>query len=117
VLSSTTAGLRPIEGKAVSGLLRVHPKTIYEWAKAGRLPAVTINSRIRFEQAETDRFIAARQPKYLDPRPLLQRLGYSPETCDRFLLKGGRSALRKSSGRRRLGFGTVYVRKTKTGES
>lgn len=100
----------------LSVLFHLHPKTIYKWAAGGRLPVITINGRIRFDPAEVDRFISARQPRFLDPEALFEKVGFSSEACDRFLLKGGRNALRKNSGRWHYGFGTVYVRKTKRGK-
>jgi excisionase family DNA binding protein len=105
-----------LDVKGLSALLRVHPKTVYEWAKAGRIPALSINGRVRFDPAQVDSFISNRRPRFLDLEALVQSSRYSLPTCDRFLLKGGATALSKHSGRWNYGFGTVYVRKTKRGK-
>ena len=105
-----------LDVKGLSSLLQVHPKTVYEWAKAGRIPALSLNGRVRFDPAEIDRFIAARRPKFVDLEPRLQIAGYSPIACGTFLPKGGKDALSKNSRRCRFGFGTIYSRKTKRGK-
>lgn len=43
----------------VAARLSVSPKTVYRWAKAGRIPCVYIESLLRFDRGEIDRWIAA----------------------------------------------------------
>ena len=41
-------------------ILRVHPGTVYRWARAHRVPSVRISARVlRFDPRALDKFIAA----------------------------------------------------------
>ena len=104
----------------VSAYLRVHPKTVYEWRRAGRLPSLTINGRVRFEPAEVDRFVSNGQPQFIDPQVLSTKVIINLDYFDRVYLrlspKGGKSAVDKNTRRRwNYGFGSIYLRKTKEG--
>lgn len=43
--------------KEVASLLRVHPQTVYNWHREGKIKFVKIVGRNRIEQTELDRFI------------------------------------------------------------
>ncbi|MCX5919098.1 MAG: helix-turn-helix domain-containing protein, partial [Deltaproteobacteria bacterium] len=46
-----------LDVKEVSGLLHVHPKTIYDWKTSNKLPSVTVNGRVRFDRKQLDEFL------------------------------------------------------------
>jgi excisionase family DNA binding protein len=102
-----------LTAKEAGTLLNVHPKTVYLWARQGRLPASYINGRPRFRQSELDEFIKkgrVNSPLEHSPGPEV-----SLDSYDRMHLKGGKSALSKNSRRWNYGFGSVYLRKTRQG--
>lgn len=104
-----------LDVKEVSGLLHVHPKTIYAWKESNRLPSVTINGRVRFERERLDEFLERRRVRFIDPGGLLQKVSVPLDSYDKMHLKGGKSALSKNTRRWNYGFGTVYCRKTEGG--
>jgi len=103
-----------LDVKEVSGLLHVHPKTIYEWKTSGKLPSVTVNGRVRFEKNEIDEFLEHGRAWTIDPEALLQKVNIPLDSYDRLHLKGG-GAVGKNARRWHYGFGSVYLRKTKKG--
>lgn len=98
-----------------SRLLHVHPQTVYEWKRSGKLPSVTVNGRVRFEQKQLDEFLKRRQARFIDPEAILQRVSLPLDSYDRIHLKGGKRALNKNARRWNYGFGTVFLRKTEGG--
>jgi excisionase family DNA binding protein len=104
-----------LDVKEVSGLLSVHPKTIYAWTASGKIPSFTLNGRIRFDKKQIDEFLERHRVRFVDPEYLLHRANLPLDAYDRLHLKGGLSALSKKSGRCNYGFGSVYIRKTKKG--
>jgi len=106
-----------LDVKELSGFFHVHPKTIYEWTKAGRLPSVTINGRVRFDPRTVDQFIENRQTRFLDPETLSTGVVLSLASYDRVHLKGGKDAVENKTRRRwYYGFGSIFLRKTKEGK-
>lgn len=103
-----------LDVKEVSGLLSVHPKTVYLWKSTGRIPSVSVNGLVRFEQRQIDEFLERRRERFVDPGALLPKAGLSLEAYDKLRLKG-ESALSKKAGRWNYGFGTVFIRKTEGG--
>jgi integrase/predicted DNA-binding transcriptional regulator AlpA len=106
-----------LDVKEVSGLLSVHPKTIYAWKASGIIPSFTLNGRVRFDKKQIDEFIERHRVHFIDPEALSQRVSLSLDSYDKLHLRGGKSAVRKNARRWNYGFGTVYLRKTKRGES
>lgn len=109
-----------LDVKEVSGLLHVHPKTIYEWKTSCKLPFVSVNGRIRFEQKQIDEFLERCRARFADPSPLSAKVIIDLDNFDRLHLrsssKGGKSAVGKNARRRfNYGFGSIYLRKTKEG--
>ena len=104
-----------LDVKEVSGLLSVHPKTLYQWKRTGRIPSVSVNGRVRFEQKQIDEFLERRRARFVDPAVLMPDVSLSLDSYDRLRLKGGSSALKKNTRRWNYGFGTVYLRKTDGG--
>jgi excisionase family DNA binding protein len=98
--------------RQVSGILSVHPKTLYHWKKSGRLPAVSINGRVRFERSRIDEFIERANRKLIDPEAIFPKVALPLDSYDRIHLKGGKGALKNKTRRWNYGFGTVYLRKT-----
>ena len=47
--------------REVAEWLRVHEKTIYEWAERGKLPCFKIGNRLRFEASDVSRWLQARK--------------------------------------------------------
>jgi len=45
----------------VCGVLRCHEKTVYRWVKNGRLTAVRVGTRLKFDPADLASFIASRR--------------------------------------------------------
>lgn len=45
----------------VADLLRLKPKTVYEWVGKGRLPCFRLGGRIRFSRSEVLRWLAAQK--------------------------------------------------------
>ena len=45
----------------VARLLRLHPKTVYAMAAAGRLPAVHIGNRVRFDPRDIGRWMGTQK--------------------------------------------------------
>jgi excisionase family DNA binding protein len=103
-----------LDVKEVSGLLHVHPKTIYGWKASNKLPSVMVNGRVLFDKKGLDEFIERRRGKFIDPEALLQKVILPLDTYDRLHLKG-ESALSKNSRRWSYGFGSVYQRGSKRG--
>ncbi len=104
-----------LDVKEVSGLLRVHEKTIYGWKSSGKLPSVAVNGRVRFDQKQIDEFLERRRARFVDVAALLPDVTLSLDSYDRLRLKGGRSALSKNARRWSYGFGSVYQRGPKRG--
>ena len=105
-----------LDVKEVSGLLHVHAKTIYDWKTSNKLPSVTVNGRVRFEQSQIDEFLERRRVRFIDPEPLLQKVSLPLDTYDRLHMKKGGGAVGKNSRRRwNYGFGSIFLRKTKEG--
>jgi len=55
---SDTGGPILLTAPEVAAIVRVNKATIYRWAKAGRLPMITIGETIRFRRADVERLIA-----------------------------------------------------------
>jgi len=105
-----------LDVKEVSGILSVHPKTLYEWSRTGRVPSVTVNGRVRFEQKQIDEFLERRRTCFVDPSALLKKVNLPLDAYDRLHLKGGHGALNEKTRRRwNYGFGSIFLRKTKEG--
>jgi excisionase family DNA binding protein len=100
----------------VSAMLRVHPKTIYAWTAAGKLPSVCLNGRVRFERRAVNAFLESRAARFLDPATLTTNIALDLDTYDKLHLRGGGSAVNGKTRRWNYGFGSVYVRKTKDGK-
>ena len=45
----------------VAEFLKIHPKTIYDWASRGELPCFRIGNRLRFSPTELTRWVSARK--------------------------------------------------------
>jgi PTS system nitrogen regulatory IIA component len=45
----------------VATWLRVHEKTIYEWAEKGKLPCFKLGNRLRFDASDVSRWLQARK--------------------------------------------------------
>jgi excisionase family DNA binding protein len=45
----------------VCAILRCHEKTLYQWVKKGRLTAIRVGSRLKFDPADVANFIASRR--------------------------------------------------------
>lgn len=102
-----------LTAKEAGILLRVHPKTVYRWARQGRLPASYVNGRPRFRQSELDGFIEkGRAKSLLEDFPKVE---LSLDAYDKMHLKGGCGAVSKKRRRWNYGFGSVYLRKTRQG--
>jgi excisionase family DNA binding protein len=104
----------------VSKFLHVHPKTAYAWAKAGRLPSVSLGRGIRFERQAVGAYIENRRPRFVDPASLTTKVAIDLDNFDRLHLrldpKGGRGVVDNKARRRwNYGFGSVYLRKTRGG--
>jgi excisionase family DNA binding protein len=97
----------------VSSFLQVHPKTIYEWKRQGKIPFIERNGLIRFKKEDIEHWLDQGLNKNIQIKAVLPSID-SLETYDRIYLKG-RSALGKSSRRWHYGFGGVFTRKTKSG--
>lgn len=95
----------------VSSFLQVHPKTIYEWKKQGKIPFIERNGLIRFKKEDIEHWLDQGLNKNAQIIAFLPSID-SIETHDRIYLKG-RSALSKKSKRWNYGYGCVYLRKTK----
>jgi excisionase family DNA binding protein len=103
-----------LDVKEVSGLLHIHPKTVYDWKTSNKLPSVTVNGRVRFDRKQIDEFLERRRVRFIDPEALLQKVSLPLDTYDRLHLKGG-SVVGKKSRRWNYGFGSIFLRKTKEG--
>ncbi len=100
----------------VAAILRVHKNSVYEWVKAGLLPSVSINARVRFERQAIKEFIEAGKIRLIDPGALIQKVSLPLDSYDKLHLKGGRSAVNNQPRRSwNYGFGSVLLRKTKEG--
>ena len=44
-----------------ASFLRIHQKTLYDWAGRGKIPCVRIGSRLRFDPQDITRWVAARR--------------------------------------------------------
>ncbi len=105
-----------LDVKEVSGLLHVHPKTIYEWKSSGKLPSVMVNGRVRFDRKQIDEFLERRRARFIDPEALLQKVILPLDSYDRIHLKEGRDAVKEKTRRRwNYGFGSIFLRKTREG--
>ena len=109
-----------LDVKEVSGLLHVHPKTIYEWKTSGKLPSVMVNGRVRFEKNEINKFLEHGRSRFADPSPLFAKVVIDLDNFDRLHLRSsskGDSAVGKNARRRfNYGFGSIYLRKTREGK-
>ena len=108
-----------LDVKEVSGLLHVHPKTIYEWKTSGKLPSVMVNGRVRFEKNEINEFLEHGRSRFADPSPFSAKVVIDLDNFDRLHLRSsskGGSAVGKNARRRfNYGFGSIFLRKTKEG--
>jgi excisionase family DNA binding protein len=109
-----------LDVKEVSGLLHVHAKTIYDWKTSNKLPSITVNGRVRFEQRQIDEFLKRGRSRFADPSPLSAKVVIDLDNFDRLHLRSsskGGSAVGKNSRRRwNYGFGSIFLRKTREGK-
>ena len=49
--------LKLIDINALSELITVKPKTIYEWVRKGRIPYYKVEGLLRFDSAEIDKWL------------------------------------------------------------
>jgi excisionase family DNA binding protein len=93
--------------------LRLHPKSLYRMAQAGRIDHVRDGRRILFERAKVrERIERGRiQSLFEFKQPLI-----SLEAFDKTFLRGGQKTVRGKAQRWNYGFGTIFVRKTKRGK-
>jgi excisionase family DNA binding protein len=106
---------RLLDVREVSGLLYIHPETLYRWKKSGRIPHVMMNGRVRFERKAVDEFLEKRKSGALDLEAILPKFSLSLDAYDKLHLKrqqkGGTSAVGKGPRRRwNYSFGSVYLR-------
>ncbi len=94
--------------------LKMHPNTVYDWAKEGKIPSIKLNGQVRLDQDDLDNFIKLNKHEVFNPNPLPSNIGISLEGYDKLYLKGGRNPVGNKT-RWRYGFGIVYFRKTKQG--
>lgn len=58
---SLVARTRLISRRAAAVYLGVHPQTLWVWVRLGKIPAVRIRKRIKFDREQLDKWIAAQQ--------------------------------------------------------
>jgi excisionase family DNA binding protein len=51
--------------KELSEYIKVKPKTLYNWANSGKIPAYKVNGFVFFQTQEVDQFIKSKQIKPL----------------------------------------------------
>jgi len=90
--------------------LKMHPNTVYDWAKEGKLPSIKLNGRVRFDQDNLDNFIKINKRAVFDPNPVLIQTGISLERYDKLLLR--RRTELNGITRFNYGIGSVILRKT-----
>ena len=72
VVGDVELGTRSVEGtevwagklltvREVAQWLRVHEKTVYEWAEKRKLPTIRLGKRLRFEVDDITRWLASRK--------------------------------------------------------
>lgn len=53
-----------LTAKDVAQKLNIHPKTVYEWVKLNRIPAVRIGRIVRFEKQKIDEWLRKKGAHY-----------------------------------------------------
>lgn len=103
----------------VSGLLSLHPKTVYRLASQSKIPHIKckgLGLRFRLEEVERWLMKASFKQQNLPPFPgLSKRLDIPAEEYDRLYLKGDSALSKKSSKRWNYGFGAVFTKTTSQG--
>lgn len=62
--SESTAPAAPdrlLTVREIASWLNMAPKTVYEWAAAGRIPCLRLGGRLRFEASEISRWLGERR--------------------------------------------------------
>jgi len=99
--------------KEAADFLQLHPKTVYNYLKEGRITYHKIGNQVRLKECDLEEYL--QQGKHNTSLDILPKLKLSLEKYDKVYLKG-RSALNKSLKRWNYGIGSVYTRKSKGGE-
>ncbi len=101
--------------KELSLFLHMHPKTVYKWIDAGKIPYLKINGLIRFVKREIEEWQENRKVKNIEITKLLPNFDLSLENYDKMHLKGRSALSNKNLKRWSYGFGSVFTRKMKSG--
>ena len=105
--------------REVSGLLSLHPKSVYRLASQSKIPHIKRKGLgLRFRSKEIEEWLKKASSI---KRPLLpfsalsKRLDIPADECDRLYLKGESALSKKSSKRWNYGFGAVFTKTTSQG--
>jgi excisionase family DNA binding protein len=84
--------------------LRVGLSTVYEWAKAGKIPCLRINGLLRFSRKEIETWLQAQTVAASDPtEKSLERQGKEPSISPDLLQRTAREVLRSTQEAARHG--------------
>jgi excisionase family DNA binding protein len=67
----------------VCTILRCHEKTLYHWVKKGRLSAIRVGSRLKFDPADVAAFITSRRTSLSESFDLRRRKPSIISSCSR----------------------------------
>jgi len=98
----------------VASFLNVHPNTIRDWRKKGKIPYITVNEQYRFDPVVIEKWKKERSyyPKNLDKIPT----GLDFQIHDYMMDLKGDSGMGKSPKPLKLSYGSIYPEKSKSGE-
>jgi len=104
--------------REASEFLRVSRSTLYRYCERGALPHIKKNFGLRFRKEDLEKWLGQDKRKSFLAESVLEKTLTAPSHFITDMMEGGKGAMAKAKKMRlNCGFGAVYIRKTKKGNS